>query len=189
MKKIYSSLAILAKLFILLFCAIPTFVLAQNTSSSQNDFILKQVNQGNGNSALSETSIDLQHPTDDDELDLVQLKSLIFDNIPTIYIVNRNVQDSEESFPQRLISDVSSLGVLSDDGNKTRTIKLLQVNINQIQEKNLVRLNQSNLEGFKNLTHIFIKSTVSLSKEEVSQMISGFENGDVVLLYQVNSNF
>jgi hypothetical protein len=189
MKKTTRFLALSAKLFILLFWAIPNIIIAQNNSLGKNDFTIRQIILENGSLGFTETQYDLQNPSDDDEIDLNLLKSLIFDNVPTIFFVNQKIEDSNENFPQRLVSDANSIGMLTRDEEKIRTVKLLQININQTQEKSAVKLSTRNLGGFKNLTHIFIKSIFPLSKEDLTQMVSGYTNPDVIIVYQINSNF
>lgn len=189
MDKIYFISAYTAKFLIFLFLVAPISILAQNGSTAKSDYIIKQVNFGNGNAGLTETMHDLKNPSEDDDIDLDHLKSLIFDNVPTLFLINRNIQDEAEKFPQRLISDSNSLYLLEEENERIRSVKLLQIDINQTQEKSSVRLNPEKLAGLNNLTHVFFKSNVPLTKEEVIQMVSGFNKGDLILLYQVNSNF
>jgi hypothetical protein len=189
MDKIYFIAAYTAKFLIFLVLVAPTSILAQTGSPAKSDYIIKQVNFGVGNVGLTETIYDLENPSEDDDIDLDHLKSLIFDNVPTIFLINRNIQDENEKFPQRLISDVNSLYLLEGENERIRSVKLLQIDIYQNQENSSVRLNPEKLAGLNNLTHVFIKSNFALTKEEVNQMVSGFNKGDLILLYQVNTNF
>jgi hypothetical protein len=117
------------------------------------------------------------------------LKSLVFDNVPTIIIKDSKTQIVGEEFSQKVSTDISSIPTLGSENNNFRTIKLLQVNLGNDSEKSALRITPENLKGFSNLAYIFINSDIPLTSVEVERMVTGFEEGDVILLYQVNSNF
>jgi hypothetical protein len=181
-------LARLAFCFFCLFAGLSTSLLAQVLIKS--GLKIKQVHFNNNVSGISETVYDLDLQSQDDpDFDLGQLKSLIQDNVPTIYLSENRIIDDNGENPIRLISDGNSLSLLEDQNEKYRTVKFLQVDLSQIGEKSQVKLDPEKLRAFSNLVFVFIKSTIPLTKEEVNLMLSGYELGDVVLLYQVNSNF
>jgi hypothetical protein len=113
----------------------------------------------------------------------------VYDNLPTIIIKDANIQTVGEGFPQNITVDVHSFSLLKSENEIFRTVKLLQINIRSISEKSALRINLQDLKSFSNLAYIFINSEIPLTSEEVEFMVSGFEEGDIILLYQVNSNF
>lgn len=117
------------------------------------------------------------------------LRSLVNDNVPTILIKDSAIQFGGEGFPQKVSTDVKSISTLESENNIFRTVKLLQINLGSDSEKSALRINLENLKGFSNLAYIFINSEIPLTAEEVGIMVTGFEEGDVILLYRVNSNF
>jgi len=188
MKKFNSAIAKVAILFFWLFLVIPSKVFAQSTAQGKPDLIIKHVFIGD-DSSLSETVYNLNDPDSKGELDLVQLKSLVFDNVPTIFFKEQTVVYDDKPYPQRLISDINSIGLLKSSGKEIRTIKILQIELAQNLEKSLLRLKTEDLSNLNNLSYLLIKSPFPISKEEVSLMFSGFVEGDIILLYQVNSSF
>jgi hypothetical protein len=117
------------------------------------------------------------------------LKSLVYDNVPTVILTDSKTQLVGEGFPQKVSSNTNSLSSLKSENNIFRTVKLLQINLNNETEKSALRINISELEGFSNLVYILINSEVPLTSEEVENMVNGNEEGDVILLFQINSNF
>lgn len=117
------------------------------------------------------------------------LKSLVYDNVPSIIIKDSNVQIVGEGFPQKVTVDTNSFWALTSENEIFRTVKLLQINLDSAAEKSALRINLGNLKSFSNLAYIFINSKIALTSEEVQMMVSGFDEGDFILLYQVNSNF
>jgi hypothetical protein len=188
MKKFNLALAQAAILFFGFFLEIPSEASAQNTVSYTSDEIIKHVFIGD-DSRLTETAYNLRNTDQNGELDLVLLKSLVFDNVPTIFFKEQKVINENKSYPQRLITDINSLGLLRSVGNEIRTIKILQIELTQIREKSSLRLKTEDLSNLSNLNYLLIKTTFPITKEEVSQMFSGFVDGDIILLYQVNSSF
>jgi hypothetical protein len=117
------------------------------------------------------------------------LLHLVFDNIPTIIIKDSNIQTVGEGFPQKLSLDINSISALGLENNIFRTVKLLQINLGNESEKSALRINLEKLNSFSNIAYILIHSDIPLTSEEVEKMFTGFQEGDIVLLYQVNSNF
>jgi hypothetical protein len=117
------------------------------------------------------------------------LESLIFDNVPSILVKESNIQIVGEGFPQKLTTDINSISVLNTENSIFRTVKILQINLGNESEKSALRIKMENLKSFSNLAYIFINSDIPLTSEEVDLMVSGFEEGDIILLYQFNSNF
>jgi len=123
------------------------------------------------------------------ENNTVLIKSLVYDNVPTVILKGSKIQIIGESFPQKVSADISSLSLLKSENNIFRTAKLLQINLGIESEKSVLRINLEELKSFSNLVYIFINSEIPLTSQEVDMMVTGFEEGDVILLYQVNSNF
>lgn len=117
------------------------------------------------------------------------IKSLVYDNLPTIIIKDSNIQTVGEGFPQKVTVDVHSFSLLKSENDIFRTVKLLQINLGNNSEKSALRINLEDLKSFSNLGYIFITSEIPLTSEEVELMVRGFEEDDIILLYQVNSNF
>lgn len=191
MKKFNIILACRAIFFFLLALASPSITYAQNAGSKVSEFLLTQVHFGNVSSGIKETKIDFGdlENLQENVIDIENLKNLVFENVPTVFHRRGQSQDGSENLPQRLITDAASLSTLEIQNENWRTVKLLQIDLTQSQDKTLVRLSPQKLKSFSNLSYILIKSSFPLTKEEVSQMISGYEDGDLVLLYQINSNF
>ncbi|MCH6200130.1 hypothetical protein MMU07_11090 [Aquiflexum sp. LQ15W] len=123
------------------------------------------------------------------ENNTVFIKNLVFENIPTVLLKDSKIQTLGEGFPQKVSSDISSLELLKSENNIFRTVKILQINLGSEAEKSALKINLSELKGFSNLVYIFINSETSLSPDEVDRMVSGYEDGDVIVLFQVNTNF
>lgn len=188
MRNFNNLLALQAFFFICLFFAQPSILLAQN--SEDTGLIIRQVHFGSSSTGASETSYDLNSQNESEsDFDLELIKSMIQDNIPTIFLSGSDLKDENEKNPVRLITDANSLSMLENQNPRFRSIKFLQVDINQVRDKSLVILDSEKLKAFSNLSFVFIKSNIPLSKEEVNLMLKGYDQGDVVLLYQVNSNF
>jgi hypothetical protein len=117
------------------------------------------------------------------------LRNIVFDNVTTIIIADSKTQIVGEGFPQKVSTDINSIPTLGSGNNIFRTVKLLQINLGIDSEKSALRINPENLKGFSNLAFILINSEIPLTSEDVESMVTGIEEGDIVLLYQVNSNF
>jgi len=117
------------------------------------------------------------------------LKNLVYDNIPTIIIKDSNIKIVGEGFPQKVSVDFSSIAALELENDIFRTVKLLQINLGSTSEKSALRINLEDLKSFSNIAYIFINSEIPLTQAEAEMMVTGFEEGDIILLYQVNSNF
>jgi hypothetical protein len=91
--------------------------------------------------------------------------------------------------PKDLSRTWLSLSNVKAESSQNRAVKFLQINLENADEKGRVRLNPSTLASFINLQYVFIQSQVDLTPSEVSAMVSGYEDGDIVLLFQVVSNF
>jgi hypothetical protein len=115
------------------------------------------------------------------------LQTLLYDNVPAILISSEGIQELRSGFPQRASVDASDLRSVTKADELFRTVKLLQVNLTKEQEKSAMRLNPELLKNFFNLNYILINSTIPLTQEEVFSMLSGFEEGQYVVLFTVNS--
>jgi hypothetical protein len=117
------------------------------------------------------------------------VRSLIYDNGPAVLLKDSKIQILGDGFPQKISTEIGSFPTLKSGNDIFRTIKLLQVNLSSNSEKSALRLNMEELKGFSNLAYVFINSEIPLTSEEVEMMVTGFEEGDLILLFQVNSNF
>lgn len=124
-----------------------------------------------------------------EEEDTENLKKLIFEHVPTIFIQNNEVSFLDKGFAQKLICDVSSLKILETENSDFRTVKLIQVELRTSEEKSRIRLSPESLKFFPNVSKILISSMVPLSIQEVNQMLNGYQEGDIILLYQINNDF
>ncbi|WP_194973600.1 hypothetical protein [Aquiflexum lacus] len=115
------------------------------------------------------------------------LQTLLYDNVPAILIRSGGIQEVRSGFPQRASVDASDLGSVANSEDIFRTVKLLQVNLTKEQDKSGLRLNPDMLKNFFNLYYVLINSTIPLTQEEVSAMVSGFEEGQYIFLFTVNS--
>ncbi|MCH6233971.1 hypothetical protein [Cognataquiflexum rubidum] len=117
------------------------------------------------------------------------LKNLVYDNVTTIVIKDSNIKMVGEGFPQKVSVDINSIATLKSENDIFRTVKLLQINLGSTSEKSALRINLEDLKSFSNIAYIFINSEIPLTQAEAEMMVTGFEEGDIILLYQVNSNF
>ena len=115
------------------------------------------------------------------------LQSLVYDNIPSILISSDGVKEVKPGLPQRATVDAFSLRSVSAADDIFRTVKLLQINITNEQDKSSLRITPELLKNFFNLYYVLINSSVPLSQAEVSAMVSGFEEGQYIILFSVNS--
>jgi hypothetical protein len=115
------------------------------------------------------------------------LQTLLYDNVPAILISNKGIQEVRTGYPQRASVDVSDLNALSNSEDSFRSIKLLQINLTKEEDKSKIRLTPEQLNNFFNLYYVFIHSTVPLTQSEVSAMITGFDEGQIVFLFSVNT--
>ncbi len=115
------------------------------------------------------------------------LQSLVYDNIPSIMISSDGIKEVKAGYPQRATVDASTVGSVSTANDIFRTVKLLQINIANEREKSSLKLKPELLNNFINLYYILINSSVPLSQAEVSAMVSGFEEGQYIILFSVNS--
>lgn len=117
------------------------------------------------------------------------LKSLVFNNITTINLKDSTPQIIGEGFPQKVSTDINSFSILKSENNIFRTVKLIAINLDAETTKSAIWLNLKELKSFSNLAYVLINSDIPLTSEEVDIMVTGFEESDVILLYQINSNF
>jgi hypothetical protein len=96
------------------------------------------------------------------------------------------IQAHEDSYPQKLITDVASLALLGEQQIKYRSIKGIEIKITQSSDISQIKLDPEKLKHFPNLSYILINSEVQITNSQVDQMVNGFELGDIVLLYQVS---
>lgn len=123
------------------------------------------------------------------EDDSENLKKLIYEHVPTLFIQNNEILFPDKGFPQKLICDANSIKMLEIENPGFRTIKLLQIEIKTTDQKSRINLSPAILKFFPNLSKILISSTVPLTSQEVSQMVNGYQEGDIVLLYQIQRDF
>lgn len=117
------------------------------------------------------------------------VKAFVFGNMPAVSWKKGLAAADAPQSAQKLITDVASLTNVQVEGAQNRSVKFLQVNLENAAEKGQVRLNPNVLGSFVNLQYVFIQSQVNLTPAEVSAMVTGYEDGDIVLLFQVVSNF
>jgi hypothetical protein len=117
----------------------------------------------------------------------VYLQSLVYDNIPSILIGNDGIKEVKAGYPQKATVDASALRSISQADDIFRTVKLLQINIANEQDKSSLRITPELLKNFFNLYYVLINSSVPLSQTEVSAMVSGFEEDQYIILFSVNS--
>lgn len=117
------------------------------------------------------------------------VKGFVFDNVPAVSWKQGILTADAPQNAQKLITDVTSLSNVKAENSQNRSVKFLQINLENTGEKGQVRLNPDNLGSFINLQYIFVQSQVALSPAEVNAMVTGYEEGDIVLVYQVVSNF
>lgn len=115
------------------------------------------------------------------------LQTLLYDNVPAILINSEGIQEVRSGYPQRVTIEAPYIGTVSNTDDIFRTVKLLQINLTREQDKTSIRLNPELLKNFFNLYYVLINSTIPLTQEEVSAMTSGFEEGQYVFLFTVNS--
>lgn len=117
------------------------------------------------------------------------VRAFVFDNVPAVSWKQGVAATDTPKNTQKLVTDVASLSIVKAESSQNRSVKFLQINIENIGEKGQVRLNPNTLASFVNLQYVFIQSQVDLTAAEVSSMVSGYEDGDIILLFQVVSNF
>lgn len=123
------------------------------------------------------------------EEDSGNFKKLIYENVPTLFIQNNEILFSDKGFPQKLICDPNSIKMLEIENPGYRTIKLLQIEIKTTDQKSRINLSPEILKFFPNLSKVLISSAVPLTSQEVSLMVNGYQEGDIVLLYQTQRDF
>jgi hypothetical protein len=123
---------------------------------------------------------------DEGEENTEYLQSLLYDNVPSILISNKGIQEVRTGYPQRASVDAPDLNAVSKSEESFRSIKLLQINISNEEDKSNIRLTPELLNNFFNLYYVFIHSTVPLTQSEVSSMVSGFDENQYVFLFSVN---
>lgn len=189
MKKFSMTIAFEAIFLILLVC--PFVAYAQSSGLGNSGFVISQVHFGENAKGVRESKIDFENPSLETKasFDHEYLSKLIFGNVSTTYIKDNLTAEESEALPQRLLIDAGSLTLLEEKNENWRTVKLIQIDLSLSQNKSLVRLSPQKLKSFNNLSFILIKSSVQLTKEEVYMMVEGYEEGDLILLYQGNSNF
>lgn len=117
------------------------------------------------------------------------VRGFVFENIPAVSWKEGALVTEPAQTAQKLITDVVSLSQVTDDSPQNRSVKFLQINIENGAEKGRVRLTPRDLASFVNLQYVFIQSQVALTASEASAMVSGYEDGDIVLLFKVISNY
>ena len=115
------------------------------------------------------------------------LQTLLYDNVPAILISSEGIQEVRSGYPQRASVDAPQLGSISNGDDLFRTVKLLQINLNRSQDKSAIQLTPDLLGNFFNLNYVLINSTVPLTQSEVAAMFTGFEEGQYVILFTINS--
>lgn len=139
-----------------------------------------------GQLLVAQSSMTLEeYVIEEGEEETETLRSIIFDNVPTIYGKEGRQKQSDQEFPQKLMTDVASLGILENENPDFRTVKLIEVEITNASEKSMVRLTRDKLRNFVNLQYVLISSQVEINSSEVDAMLSGYQPGDIVQIYRI----
>lgn len=114
-------------------------------------------------------------------------RDLFFGNQPTIYLSEGgSIEYPESEYAQMVRATPSNMAQLTAENEQFRTVKVLQIKIEEDSQINTVRLRGDQLGSFKNLLVILVISEVPMSASQVSAMFSGFEDSTVTILYQVS---
>lgn len=113
-----------------------------------------------------------------------RLFQLVYGQLPTISVIGGQKTYPLEKHPQKIFTDVKSLNQLFAEDQKYRTVKMIQVHIKSDSEKSSMKLKKEMLKDFINLESILIQSDVPITHSDISQMISGLEDKEILVLYQ-----
>ena len=85
--------------------------------------------------------------------------------------------------PRNLLIDSSDLGSLPTAGGQYGTVQFMQLNIG---EGGSFSLNYMQLAAFPGLQYLLLVSASPLTAAGISQMLTGFEESGIVILYQIS---
>lgn len=104
-----------------------------------------------------------------------------------ILISNRQKSYPDSDFPQILEVDANSISELAIGDPKFRTIKLVSIRLDGESSKSKIRITPQVLKAFPTVQYILITSDVPVTESEVRTMVSGFQAGIMIVLFQVSS--
>lgn len=115
-----------------------------------------------------------------------RIYQMVYGLVPTIVISNNQKSYSGELEPQKLEIEAKSLSAINDGDKNYGKVKMIQIHITEQSEKSSVSLSPSVLNTFPELEFVYILSDVLITTEEVSRMVSGLVNTNILVLYLVS---
>lgn len=116
-----------------------------------------------------------------------QLYKLMYGGVPAITITSSSVIYPTAKYPQIVTVSARSLAQLKSADPEFRTVKLINISVEEESQKSQLRITPHTLEGFLNLQFILINSSVPLTEVEVRSMLSGFEESSLIVLYRYST--
>jgi hypothetical protein len=111
-------------------------------------------------------------------------KQILYENTAALFIESGVIQENSNAFPQKLVTDASSLLLLESEDARYKSVKVLEIKISQESDKNKIRLDTNKLRRFTNLAYVLITSEIEITTNEVTGMLTGFDPGDIILIYK-----
>lgn len=112
------------------------------------------------------------------------LKELLEDNSSTILISSTKKRYPDSPFPQKISIGISAAKRLIESDSKFGSVELIRFAIKSEQELGSIKISASELSQFTNLKVLVFSSSVEMNADDVKQMITGFENSGIIVLYQ-----
>jgi hypothetical protein len=113
-----------------------------------------------------------------------RLYQLVYEQAPTISVIDSQKTYPVEKYPQKLFLDVISLNQLFVEDQKYRTVKIIQLHIKSDLEKSSIKLEKEMLKDFINLECILIQSDIQITHSEISKMVLDLDDKEILILYQ-----
>lgn len=85
--------------------------------------------------------------------------------------------------PKNILLNSLGLSALSREEAVFGGIEFMQINL---EEGGSFSLNYSSLAAFDSLKYIFVTSSSALTSDQVSQMLTGFAQSDILIFYQIS---
>lgn len=116
--------------------------------------------------------------------DSKNLEDLITNVQPSIYVEAGTVKSYGEK-PKNLFTDLSSINQLRNLSMQRNNVEIIIISINRPSDLNST-INLSTLSSFKNLKYVYFVSKVAISSENISSMITNY-NEKYSIFYKVQN--
>jgi hypothetical protein len=128
-------------------------------------------------------------------VETLKLRSLLFDQQPTLYLEENNVVSEKVDSPLLLETDAASIKRLYEIKPEYNNVEVVRINIEKQEDLNLL-LDIARLSNFNNLKYLYFLCTFDIctdqttksacETEKILKMVTPSKNSNITILYLIS---